>query len=358
MSDDIISIATSYGDVAELAQGYLNRVDGERILLPLPTPCPEGSGVRYVVHLADGTPAFAGAGRCAQVSDQGDTVAPEHRFETLIDSLQFDERSQPVYDYMVAIRNQAYAQGAPEEAAAQVEDEDVAMVEEGEAVAEVAEVAADAFDDEPTAYAGAPSATETLDDLQPADAGAYDAGEYYEEPPAHVASIQPEAIPTGTLRRPARAVHWVPAPPRRPTPRPASGMFVYNGGGLPVPQRPPYPELDPGYFVQPAPHPRSAAAVAVAAPAHAELAEAYAEPAEAYAEPADADVEFDDVEPAEEPTVAADEDYGADAYEEPPTVIAEEGYEKQFQDSPDPAQVDIDLDADDEGQDEEEPQGW
>jgi hypothetical protein len=111
MSEDVFMIASAFGDVAELGQGYVNRADGERILLPLPVELAMGEGVRFIVHLSDGTPAFAGAGRCVQVSDQGDGVDPTERFETLLDSLAFDERSQPVYEYIVAVRQAVYAEG-------------------------------------------------------------------------------------------------------------------------------------------------------------------------------------------------------------------------------------------------------
>lgn len=116
MSEEIFSIATPFPDVASLAQGYLNRADGERLLLPLSGACPQGSGLRFVVYLADGTPAFAGAGLCSQVSDQGETVPLEQRYETLLEALQFDERSRPVYEYIVAVRNAAYAQQQGEQA--------------------------------------------------------------------------------------------------------------------------------------------------------------------------------------------------------------------------------------------------
>lgn len=117
MSDDIVEVQTSYADVAALGDGYIDRVDGERILLALPFFANEGDVVRFIVHLVDGTAAFAGSGRCVQVSDQGVGVPENERFETLIDSLAFDDRSRPVYDYIVAVRNAAYADAAALEAA-------------------------------------------------------------------------------------------------------------------------------------------------------------------------------------------------------------------------------------------------
>src|ERR1700712_1008324 len=115
MSDEIFEIASHSVDVAALGQDYSDRVDGERILLSLPQPLSIGDEVRFVVLLLDGTPAFAGAGRCIQVSDQGHAAGAE-RYETLIDSLAFDERSAPVYEYVVQVRQLAYQQN-PEQGA-------------------------------------------------------------------------------------------------------------------------------------------------------------------------------------------------------------------------------------------------
>ena len=283
MSDDILTVATPYPDVVSLAQGYLNRADGERILLPLAAAPSEGEGLRFVVVLADGTPAFAGAGLCTQVSDQGNTVPAEQRFETLLDSLQFDERSRPVYDYIVAVRNAAYAQqGEAAEVAATEGDEGVDGIT---AEVELESLAVDTHDEGATAVlnigiaaavagrmpSDAPSgesqvlwsagAPEGAQELEPVTSWAPSA-----PPPPRVPSWQPplEAsmpsfvpppIPTGILTRPARAAHWQPTPPRRPTPRPASGMFRYAEGALPRPAAPPHPAIDPSLSVRPAARP-------------------------------------------------------------------------------------------------------
>ena len=271
MSNEIFSVTTQFPDVASLAQGYMNRADGERLLLPLPIANRAGSGVRFVVYLEDGTPAFAGAGLCVQVSDQGATVPPEQRYETLLDTLQFDERSRPVYEYIVAVRNAAYAQQATSG------DESVEV--EG---ASVESVPAESYAEEPTAIVDADGLQPVADSSAPAEAyaeGSYAsaserpvtyapaaAAEPEPEPePAWVpppeaalamASFVPPPLPTGLLTRPARTTHWQPSPPRRPTPRPASGMFRYRAGSLPKPANPPQPDRDRSARVSPAPRPR------------------------------------------------------------------------------------------------------
>jgi hypothetical protein len=269
MSEEIFSVTTPFPDVASLAQGYMNRADGERLLLPLPMGLPSGAGVRFVVYLADGTPAFAGAGLCSQASDQGDTVPPEQRYETLLDTLNFDERSRPVYEYIVAVRNAAYAQQeySEEAAPAEIAVEDVSLAT-SEPAPDVQAHAAD--DDEPTVFQRVAHVAPTAQASMPASPADYvdvsvssDAISIESIPSGpgsmpvmeRQPSFVPPPIPTGLLTRPARAMHWQPAPPRRPTPRPSTGLFRYGASGLPRPAKPPHPELDPALKVTPAPKP-------------------------------------------------------------------------------------------------------
>ena len=289
MSDDILTVTTTFADVVALAQGYLNRADGERLLLPLEAPPPEGTGVRFVVLLGDGTPAFAGAGLCMQVSDQGSTVPSEQRYETLLDSLQFDDRSRPVYDYIVAVRNAAYSQqsGAVETEAAHgdVVDADLEALDGGISVEEhdeeataivspgaiAAARAALPVTIPPSANAGVLWSQGTGEQLEAEPAvlswkpsGAAGAAPSYQAPPIPsypvladpgMPSFIPPPIPTGILTRPARAAHWQPHPPRRPSARPSTGLFRYAPGPLPRPTRPPHPEIDPALRVTPAQRP-------------------------------------------------------------------------------------------------------
>jgi hypothetical protein len=302
MSDDILSVATPFPDVASLAQGYINRVDGERLLVPLEVAVDEGAGVRFVIYLGDGTAAFAGAGRCVQVSDQGTNVPPSARYETLVDSLELDERSRPVYDYIVAVRAAAY--GQTEEA----QDADAHVEDVGPAELEAAPIDVDAgmdvelasvpaaplsepaaavddtdfgYDPEPAAEADALEAMpETLSEEDAEAAHAYASLHPATPEPENLlvpsvrpasmiptsaipesfrpemASFIPPPLPTGILQRPARALHWQPAPPRRPTPLPQTGLFRYSGPGLPKPAAAPRPDLDPSQLVQRAPRPQ------------------------------------------------------------------------------------------------------
>jgi hypothetical protein len=314
MSDDVFAVRTTFQDVAELGQGYLERADGERMLLPLPLEVTAGEGVRFIVYLTDGTPAFAGAGRAVQVSDQGVDVAAEERYETLIVGLVFDERSKPVYDYIVAVRQMAYADlGAAAEAEAAHGEEAVLESEEPTMHAEsaspasesvptghsdpretsndtlsfappehepVAEIEAEPqYEAAPSPFAAAPhnpfaaqpsAASKSFADVTPpghnaaaearaqADSAIPPALDFPDEADAANAGTQIVAgrsimpLPTGILRRPAIAAGWQPIAPKRPQPSAGSGMFRYAAGALPIPKRPPRPDLPPDQRVQPA----------------------------------------------------------------------------------------------------------
>lgn len=301
MSDDVFAVRTSFQDVAELGQGYLERADGERMLLPLPVEVSAGEGVRFIVYLADGTPAFAGAGRAVQVSDQGPDVAGDDRYETLIDALVFDERSRPVYDYIVAVRQMAYADlGAAAEAEAVTGEEAVMESDEPTTHTEAAspallaesmraDVQRSAADHDTASFRPDDAGIERIHELdeRPISAPPSAAGSDYAEvtPADHNPSLMAFAdeqtradskfprnvdmsgpqdvvepvqhrsimpLPTGILRRPAIAVGWQPVAPKRPQPSQGSGMFRYPPGTLPIPARPPHPELRPDQRVQPA----------------------------------------------------------------------------------------------------------
>ncbi|HEX2677880.1 MAG TPA: hypothetical protein VHM19_14605, partial [Polyangiales bacterium] len=78
----------------------------------------------------------------------------------------------------------------------------------------------------------------------------------YEPPPpppeADPSTYVIAAVSRGMLQRPAIAAHWQPATPQPPRPSRSTGLFRYPPGNLPVPSRPPRPDLDPSLYVQPA----------------------------------------------------------------------------------------------------------
>jgi hypothetical protein len=199
---------------------------------------------------------------CSQVSDQGTGVPSEQRYETLLDSLQFDDRSRPVYEYIVAVRNAAYAQASPSDAASDAAE--LTPLDDGEAaVVDVEGEGAGSSAHDPqheqvlwSASQKDGSEGESASSWVPSGPPSGPPQIYTPPTSALNPSFVPPPIPTGILTRPARAAHWQPLPPRRPTPRPSSGMFRYPLGPLPVPARPPHPDIDPSQRVAPAPRPQ------------------------------------------------------------------------------------------------------
>ncbi|MET0387636.1 MAG: hypothetical protein ABW321_16825 [Polyangiales bacterium] len=291
MNDDILEVTTAYADIAELGQGYIDRVDGERILLAFSHAVQSGAAVRFIIYLVDGTPAFAGAGRCVQVSDQGTDVAPTERYETLLDSLTFDERSAPVYEYIVAVRQVQYPDAAfakPEPEAVTAENpyvsedtarysEAVTVLSEDPAHAErlSRESLASVSDVEPlpeSLRAPEPAASGSGSALTPLPAALLtpssipasatpEAAEVAQQPlprssrPPPLPSVQPEPLPTGILTRPACVAHWVPAPVRPPQRSLRPRLFATEAGPLKVPAAPPRPVLDRSQWIERAPAP-------------------------------------------------------------------------------------------------------
>jgi hypothetical protein len=288
MSDEIFEVATGSVDVAALGQDYSDRVDGDRILLGLPRALQVGEEVRFVVLLLDGTPAFAGAGRAVEVSDQG-RAAGKSRYETLVDSLAFDERSQPVYEYIVAVRQLAYQQQT--EGAEQAGGMDV-DVDHAEGVSAEAEEASGWDADATRVSSGSiPPEAQRVEkyDLDgatlemqrqrsarassqptPVPEAQHTTARPLPEPeePSAVelpaqsrvqlptyATIPPEPLKTGILTRKALAAHWAPAAPRPPQRSLRPTGFQSTPGPLAVPAVPPRPALDRSEWVERAPAP-------------------------------------------------------------------------------------------------------
>lgn len=308
MSDEIFEVATHSVDVAALGQDYSDRVDGERILLGMPRALEIGDEVRFVVLLLDGTPAFAGAGRCIQVSDQGHE-AGQSRFETLIDALAFDERSAPVYEYIVAVRQLAYQQGEAADSGAEQEhldgsaagdsevdvalpvsvapaeeaawDPDLTRVERSNVMVEATrvpkydldgatmEISRDRVNEIEASPSNRPTPVPEAPITARPDAAAAADLPAPEEPEAlsvsaqsrgpalpTYATIPPEPLKTGILTRPALAAHWAPAAPRPPQRSLRPTGFQTHPGPLGVPTVPPRPALDRSQWVERAPAPQ------------------------------------------------------------------------------------------------------
>lgn len=440
-----ISVPTPFTDIAELAESFAPRVDEARIMLPNAQPIPEGEWVQFSVGFADGSIALNGVGRCTTVIDNGDAVAPEHRFDVVMDSLEFDEMSQVYFERILMVRAQIAGaepgtgevpvdEASPGEAPLEVDP--AALQDVGDAAAGVETAAfegavydgggegtetydaagfemppevspADApseasFEPPPieaaheSFAADEPGATEVWDatafeavadaDVAEVDEAAVEELEAHAEPVATAESAEASAGSNERLSPPVQSIYvlpppaapgelpsphangqaltrgaaeatWTPTPMLRPDPSPSSGLFQYGDGGLPQPERPPRPEIDPSLRVQRAPRPGDPVSVPImhgAADATAGAVPVADEELSAAAEPLDAgplaaesfDAEPLDAEPlAAEPVdgaTAAPEGEGFAEAVEPPAFEAQ--YEAQPQEGADQGetrQVDI-----------------
>lgn len=167
-------------------------------------------------------------------------------------------------------------------------DSDMPPAPEGEAdpaaYAEAAEQQVFAEEQEEGAYDGYADADEDFGGEQATVVAAIDEIEPMAERPSGAPPPSLPDAPQGFelppppqgLTRPVFASTWWPTADPRPEPRMSSGYFDHHGG-LPIPEQPPRPDIDPTLRVTPAPRPSGQAADPQ--PAHSEppVADAYDE---------------------------------------------------------------------------------
>jgi len=208
-----LTLHTGFADVSEFTEGMAQRVDEENIMLLGSSPITENEWVEFAVLLADGTPALQGVGRCVASIDNGEAMAPEHRFDIVLDSLRFDGTAQVVYERILLARDSSAQAGPPT----------------GEIM----------IDDTP---GGTPVVVESV---PPQDAG-WQVG---------TDEVQEVVVERGFLSRPSVVPSWTPDDmPLTEASRPSSGLFVYEGG-IPLPERPPRPDGYDSQRISPAPRP-------------------------------------------------------------------------------------------------------
>jgi hypothetical protein len=271
MSADILEVLTTFPGIAELGHGYVDRVDGRQLQLPLRSALPIHAQVRFVVLLEDGIPAFAGVGRVAQVSDRGAALA--ERYETLLDALGFDERSLPVYEYIVAVRQMVYSDPAlGAGAAAPLDGEPSGVYAQDDVASEItanfslgsldsppppldvqASLSAEAGLEDLTVFKELPQALaedEVLARAAAASQSSQPVPVQTAQQAAAVPSVPSVPLPTGILTRPAAATQWLPSavPPQPQAKR--SSLFQTQPGRLQTPAAPPRPALDRSRWVE------------------------------------------------------------------------------------------------------------
>jgi len=282
MNADIVEVQTNFPGIAELGQGYVDRVDGRQLLLPLRSVLPVHAQVRFVVLLVDGTPAFAGIGRIVQVNDRGAAVS-EH-YETLLDALNFDERSLPVYEYIVAVRQMVYSDPVLGGLGSVLDGDASGVYAQDDVASEItANFSLGSSDSPPppldvqaslgpvagfedlTVFKELPQALAEDESLVQAAASSVSGSS---EVLLHAQAAVPAApafpnvptvpLSTSILTRPAAAAHWLPngVPPHPQGKR--SSLFQTQPGPLQIPAAPPRPELDRSRWVERALSPETA----------------------------------------------------------------------------------------------------
>lgn len=245
MSDLIVR--TPYRDISDLAQAYAQRVDDSRIMVPSSQVYGDGEWIRFVLLLADGTTALDGQGRVQQTIDNGDAVSPAERYDVVFEQLQWDPRSEVMFERIVLA-----AQRGGDPPTGEIALDQVGAIEEHAASSELD------MDDATVAgeYADAGDVEHVGSQPPPAPARPDTSAAAYARPAGAAAPRPaPAPAPMQGLTRPSRGSQWYPDLPERPDARPSSGYFQYGQGVLPSPQRPPRPDLPEERRIQPAPRP-------------------------------------------------------------------------------------------------------
>jgi hypothetical protein len=234
----VVTVHTDFTDLSQMTQGLVGRVNDSHVILPAKDPVDVGEWVQFAVTLFDGSPAFAGVGRCVTFVDNGEDRLPHQRFDVVFDSLQFDSRGQQIYDHILALSGVEGSSGVEVEhtnGTGQIVDVGA------DEVASASSFPAPAIDDDgdSTLIASDGVMREALARSAVHAVDAEDFGGMDEElatnpPPAGYGGTAAKAPSNGAVNHAA--------------------SFSYPGG-LPFPAKPPRPEIDPGLRVTPAPRP-------------------------------------------------------------------------------------------------------
>jgi hypothetical protein len=284
----VVTVRTDFADLNQMAQGLVGRVNETHVILPAGAPVDVGEWAQFAVTLHDGTPGFAGMGRCVTFVDNGDERQSHQRFDVVFDSLQFDPRGHQIYSHILALSGYGYEQ-ANDGADAEQDGHDGRPAEAAEPSDEAADADAYAYSDAPSAPAPEPSTESasapgealederaTLTDSIPVPALSGDDDDTSEatvianrgelqvamasalsEPPPPVAPVA-----AAYLAAPAAAPAQIGATPvtvdvsvRYAAEPVVNGVFDF-ASGLPFPAEPPRPPIGATQRITPAPRPR------------------------------------------------------------------------------------------------------
>jgi hypothetical protein len=166
---DVLTVPTHFADLSELADGLVERVDENKVILYGPEPYEDGAVVQFAVLLSDGSPALEGKGRVLASIDGGEDRAPETRYDVVLDSLELDGRAEVVYERILLASAGEGAGDGPPTGPVAVEDLDAEVAGEPTDDAAEAEVAGEPADHTAEAEAQAAPVDEPAPDFEVAD---------------------------------------------------------------------------------------------------------------------------------------------------------------------------------------------
>ena len=100
----VLTVPTHFNDIGELSEGFLDRVEQDTLILYGPVPYEDGSDIDFVVLLADGTSALEGSGRVRAAVDGGAERVPETRYDVVLEALELDGRYEVIFERLVMAR--------------------------------------------------------------------------------------------------------------------------------------------------------------------------------------------------------------------------------------------------------------
>ncbi|MFM2418826.1 MAG: hypothetical protein RL385_3549 [Pseudomonadota bacterium] len=245
----VVTVRTDFADLNQMAQGLVGRVNETHVILPAGNPVDVGEWAQFAVTLQDGTPGFAGVGRCVTYVDNGDERQQHQRFDVVFDSLQFDSRGQQIYTHILALSG--YDEGA------EGGDPNADPVLSASGAPDGLERADDlAYSDVPGSPEGEDDTSEATVISQRDDLGsAIDTENAPSTADAHTAPLDLRTAPGSAPATFASAQDAAFDPSVSYQVPALSGELFRYAQGLPFPEQPPRPPLSEGQAVKRAPQP-------------------------------------------------------------------------------------------------------
>jgi hypothetical protein len=238
----VVTVHTDFTDLTQMTQGLIGRVNDTHVILPAGDPVDVGEWVQFAVTLYDGSPAFAGVGRCVTFVDNGEDRMPHQRFDVVFDSLQFDDGARRIYEHILSLSGLDVEPSGDESPGTGSHSIDVSAEFSGASSMPPTEV-----DEGDATVVGADEALAAPAAVQAVEAADV-ASDYPEEDEEHP-TLPPQPSTLASLRSNSNGA----ATPY--VARPINGTTFSYPGGLPFPAQPPRPELHPSQRVTPAPRP-------------------------------------------------------------------------------------------------------